>query len=74
MASLPNPSAFGASVTLTATVTAGATGTVTFEDNGTAISGALPISGNTASFTTSTLFRGGYAHPIIAMYEQGQQL
>ena len=66
LASLPNPSTFGASVTLTATVTAGATGTVTFEDNGAAISGALPISGSTATFTTSTLVAG--THPIIAVY------
>ena len=62
----PNPSTYGSSVTLTATVSAGATGTVTFEDNGTAISGAVPISGTTAVFTTSTLVAG--AHPIIAVY------
>ena len=66
LASLPNPSTFGASVTFTATVTAGATGTVTFEDNGTAISGAVPISGTTATFTTSTLSVG--THPITASY------
>ena len=66
LASSLNPSTFGASVTLTATVTSGATGTVTFEDNGTAISGAVPISGTTATFTTSTLVVG--MHPIIAVY------
>ena len=53
-------------MTLTAAVPAGATGTVTFEDNGTAISGAVPISGTTATLTTSTLVEG--THPIIAVY------
>ena len=53
-------------MTLTAAVPAGATGTVTFEDNGTAISGAVPISGTTATLTTSTLAEG--THPIIAVY------
>ncbi len=62
----PNPSNYGGSVTFTATVPAGATGTVTFEDNGVAISGALPISGSTATFATSTLVAG--THPIIAVY------
>ena len=66
LASSLNPSTFGASVTLTATVTSGATGTVTFEDNGTAISGAVPISGTTASFATSTLVAG--SHAITAVY------
>ena len=66
LASSPNPSAFGASVTLTATTPVGATGTVTFEDNGAAISGAVPISGTTATFTTSSLVAG--THPIIAVY------
>ena len=45
---------------------AGATGTVTFEDNGTAISGAVPISGTTAAFATSTLVAG--SHAITAVY------
>ncbi len=53
-------------MTFTATVPAGATGTVTFEDNGAAISGAVPISGTTATFTTSTLVAG--THPITAVY------
>ena len=66
VASSLNPSTYGASVTLTAAVPAGATGTVTFEDNGTAISGAVPISGTTATLTTSTLVEG--THPIIAVY------
>ena len=66
VASSQSPSTYGSSVILTATVPAGATGTVTFEDNGTAISGAVPISGTTAVFTTSTLVAG--THPIIAVY------
>ena len=53
-------------MTFTATVPAGATGTVTFEDNGTAISGAVPISGTTATFATSTLVAG--SHAITAVY------
>ncbi len=39
LASSLNPSTFGANVTFTATLPTDATGTVTFEDNGTAISG-----------------------------------
>ena len=66
LASSLNPSTFGANVTFTATLPAGATGTVTFEDNGAAISGAVPISGTTATFTTATLVAG--AHPITAVY------
>ena len=65
----PNPSTYGASLTFTAAVPTGATGTVTFEDNGTAISGALPISSSTATFTTSTLVAG--THSIIAAYSGG---
>ncbi len=61
-----NPSTYGTSVTFTATVPAGATGTATFEDNGTAISGAVPISGTTATFATSTLVAG--SHAITAVY------
>ena len=72
VASSQNPSTYGSSVTFTATVPAGATGTVTFEDNGTAISGAVPISGTTAVFTTSTLVAG--THPIIAVYSGDTQL
>jgi YVTN family beta-propeller protein len=61
-----NPSVFGQSVTFTATVPSGATGTIIFEDNGVAISGAVTISGTTATFTTSTLVMG--THPITAVY------
>ena len=66
VASLLNPSTYGSSVTLTALLSAGSTGTVTFEDNGTAISGAVAISGTTATFTTATQAAG--THPITAVY------
>ena len=61
-----NSSIYGTSVTLTAVVPAGASGTVTFEDNGTEIGTAMPISGTTVALTTSTLAEG--THPIIAVY------
>ena len=66
VASSLNPSTYGTSVTFTATVPVGATGTATFEDNGTAISGAVPISGTTAAFATSMLVAG--SHAITAVY------
>ena len=64
--SSPNPSIYGTSVALTAAVPAGATGTVTFEDNGRAIGSAMPNSVTTVTFTNSTLVVG--THPIIAVY------
>jgi sugar lactone lactonase YvrE len=66
VASNNNPSTYGTSVTFTATVPSGTIGTITFNDNGTAISGAVSISGTTAAFTTSTL--GAGTHPITAVY------
>ena len=54
----------GQPVVLIATVTAGATGTVTFLDNGSAIA-TLPLSGNQAVMT-QTLSLG--FHPIVAQY------
>ncbi|WP_295854411.1 IPT/TIG domain-containing protein [Tardiphaga sp.] len=63
-----NPSQFGQPVTLTATVTgAGGTpsGTVSFNDNGTAI-GSAALSGGVAAFTTSALVVG--SHTITASY------
>ncbi len=60
-----NPSSIGQAVTFTATVTSGATGTVTFLD-GTAPIGTGTISGGTASATTSTLTGG--THTITASY------
>jgi hypothetical protein len=63
-----NPSAFGSSVTFTATVTGvivTPTGTVTFMD-GTTTLGAAPLSSGTATFSTATLATGG--HSITAVY------
>ena len=64
-----NPSAPGAAVKFTATVTGDApTGTVAFNDGGTAISGcsAQPLSGGVATCTTSSLSAG--SHSITAVY------
>ena len=63
--SAPNPSTFGAIVTFTATVTTGATGTVTFHEGGTTL-GTGPISNGTVTFTTSSL--AGGTHSITAQY------
>ncbi len=61
-----NPSAFGASVIFTATVSAPtATGTVTFSDGATVL-GTGSLSGGTATFSTATLAFG--AHSITAAY------
>jgi hypothetical protein len=61
-----NPSAYGSSVTFTATVTpATATGTVTFEDGSTAL-GTGTISGGAATYSTSALAVG--SHSITASY------
>ena len=60
-----NPSSFGQSVTFTATVAAGATGTVTFNDGATAL-GTATISGGIATLTTSTLPVG--SHDITGVY------
>ena len=80
LASSPNPSVSGQSVTFTATVSiagpgsnalANPTGTVTFYDNGVAI-GTGTLSGtatDTATFTTSTLSTA--SHTITAAYTSG---
>ena len=60
-----NPSVFGDSVRFTATVTAGATGTVTFKDGPTTL-GTVYIGGGLAIFITSTLAVGN--HGIRAEY------
>ncbi len=63
-----NPSTVGQSVTFTATVTSASgtpTGTVTFFDGATNI-GTGTLSGNTATFTTSSLTTG--LHNITAVY------
>jgi len=54
---VPNPSTFGQIVTMTATVTAGATGEVTFSDSGTFL-GAVQLSSGQASFSTRLLPAG----------------
>jgi len=66
LTSSPNPSTFGESVTLTATVSpATATGTVTFY-KGSAILGTGTVSDGTATFATATLTVGG--HSLTASY------
>jgi len=60
-----NPSVFGDAVTFTATVSAGATGTISFLDSTTTL-GTGTITGTTATFTTSTLAVG--THSITAVY------
>jgi len=62
-----NPSQSGTAVTFTATVTAGATGTVTFENGGVSMgSAAINTSTHKASITKSTLTVG--THSITAVY------
>ena len=62
-----NPATVGTSLTFTASVApASATGSVTFFDGATAISGSMPLSAGTASFTTSALGVG--SHSITAQY------
>ncbi|MEV7281491.1 Ig-like domain-containing protein [Streptomyces sp. NPDC093111] len=54
-------------VTLTANVgPAGATGTVQFRDNGTALGAPVPVAGGRATLTTSALTRGG--HTLTAAF------
>ena len=68
LTSSQNPSQFGQPVTFTAAVTASGgtpTGTVTFNDNGSAIGGGTPAAG-VATFTTSALAVG--SHTITANY------
>src|SRR5439155_768904 len=71
LASGPNPSTYGQSVSFTAAVSpSAATGTVTFYEGstctGTALASAVPVSGGTASFSTSTL--SASSHTILACY------
>jgi hypothetical protein len=65
LSSSVNPSTFAQSVTFTATLPTGKTGTVTFLDGATSI-GTGAISGTTATLTTSTLLLG--AHNITAKF------
>jgi subtilase family protein/Big-like domain-containing protein/VCBS repeat protein len=62
-----NPSVVGTSLTFSATVApVTATGAVTFFDGALPISGAIPLTNNTATFTTSAL--SGGIHSITARY------
>lgn len=62
-----NPSNYGTALTFTATIAPpSATGTITFFDGAVAISGAIPVSGGSASFSTSAL--SGGSHSITAQY------
>jgi len=66
LTSSSNPSVVGDNVTFTATVgPAGATGTVYFRENVTILA-TVPLSGGTASFSTSSLTNG--PHTIVAIY------
>ena len=65
VASSLNPSTYTASVTFTAAVSAGATGTITFMDGSTVLS-IVTITGTAATLTTTTLSVG--THPITAVY------
>ena len=66
LASSANPSSYGSSVMLTATVTpATATGTVTFVDGATTL-GSGAVNGGTASYSTTALATG--PHSITASY------
>jgi len=61
-----NPSTYGASVTFTATIPAGATGTMQFYENGVAMGAPIAVSSGVATYTTSTLVVGTQA--ITAQY------
>jgi hypothetical protein len=67
--SSPNPSAFGQSVTFTATVTSGVgmpTGTVQFKDGGTNLGSPVALTSGVATLITTTLSIG--THTITADY------
>src|SRR5262249_15291935 len=74
LASTPNPSVFGQTVTLTATVSpvppavGTPTGTVTFRDGATVL-GTATLNNGSASLTVSTLAVG--SHPLTAGYSGG---
>ncbi|MCL2659846.1 MAG: Ig-like domain repeat protein [Acidobacteriaceae bacterium] len=63
-----NPSVYGQSVTFTASVPSGSTGTINFRDNGVTIPGCgtVTISAAAATCTPSALTAG--THPITAVY------
>ena len=61
-----NPSTYGAQITFTAAVPSAATGTITFYDGSTALSGAVTITGGSATYSTSALAVG--SNTITASY------
>jgi hypothetical protein len=65
VASSLNPSIYQNTVTFTATVPSGATGTIAFMDATTTL-GTVPITGNSAAFSISTLVAS--THSITAVY------
>ncbi|MGO9027429.1 MAG: beta strand repeat-containing protein [Acidimicrobiales bacterium] len=62
-----SPQVVGTAVTLTATVTPGASGAVQFEVGSTALGGPVPVSGGKATLTTSSLPVG--TDSLSAVYE-----
>ena len=58
-----NPSVYGQSVTFTANVTAGATGTVQFNIDGSAYGSPVAVSSGAATLTTATLAAG--THTVV---------
>ena len=73
VASSPNPSTFGQSVTFTATITSGSgvpTGTVKFTDGATTLASAVVVNGSgIATFSTTTLAAG--SHTITGTFTDG---
>ena len=61
-----NPSLFGEPVTFTATVSAGATGTIQFTNDGVSLGGPVVIAGGVATYTINALTAG--SHAITAVY------
>jgi hypothetical protein len=61
-----SPGTYGGGVTLTATVTSGATGWVSFQQNGVEI-GAAPLVGNTATLVTAGNLGAG-SYNVVATY------
>jgi subtilisin family serine protease len=66
-----NPSVSGDTLVFTATVTPAGNGSVQFFDGGSPLSGSIPLSNGTGSFTTSTLALG--SHSITANYTGDNQ-
>lgn len=66
MTSSLNPSTYGANVTFTASVTSGATGTVSFMDGGTVLLGSATLNAGLATVSTSVLTVG--THTMTSLY------